>query len=126
MRTQDWAGDGTSSKATRVRATSDPAAVSVPRNPLPLPGNQPWRAISVGSAYLSAVGGTAWLLNAVWGTFGLVLALLVALALSLPVALLAPSPHRPDSTDDDVDKRPVLLRSPTNMRPSDRQPPDAS
>ena len=129
VRTRDWASDGTNS-----RAEGDPSrgheragcAVSDPRNPLPLPGSQPWRAISVGIAYLCAVGGAAWLLHAVWGTLGLVFAVLVALALSLPLALLAPSPHRPHDTDDDVDERPVLLRSPTNMLPPDRQPPDAS
>ena len=81
-----------------------------------LPTRQPARAAVVVLAYLLAVSAVTWLLQALYGTLGLICAGLFAAALTVAVAVLAPRP-RPVEREEHPDPRPVLLRNvPTPRR----------
>lgn len=73
-----------------------------------LPTRQPVRALVVVLAYLLVAASGFLVLTGLYGMLGLVLAGFLAAALTVPVAVLAPSPRQRGDGDD---PRPVLLRS---------------
>lgn len=78
-----------------------------------LPARQPARALLVVLLYLLAAGAGYAVLTGLYGSLGLVLAVFLAAALTIPLAVLAP---RPVARPDDDDRRPVLL--PRDIPPS--------
>jgi len=82
-----------------------------------LPDHQPARAVTVTSYYLAAVAVGAGLLQLRFsGAVGLALAVMWAMALLVPLAVLAPlrSPEEPAAAQD---PRPVLKRSKPSAGP---------
>lgn len=71
-----------------------------------LPERQPRRALIVTTSYALTVGGAFFVLPAALGTIGVLFAGMLACALLLPVAIVAPSP-RPEPAANPM---PVLLR----------------
>ena len=99
-----------------VDPTKHPAGSGSGRSTWRLPTGQPARAAVVVLAYVLAVSAVSWALEALYGMLGLIVAGLFAAVLTVPVAVLAPSPRA--SAAEELDERPILLRNVSGTPPS--------